>query len=403
MSDSQPLTPNRKSGEAIVLALNSGSSSLKFGVYQVGRSLPVLLLSGMAESEHGNSGDFSVRDARSHREVHETVDMRDSDAVLARIGRVLDEWSAPAPTCIGHRVVHGGHVLRAHCLIDDAAMIALQAAIPFAPLHMPPALAMIRFARAHFPNCPQFACLDTAFHITMPAVARTLPLPQALRSGGLERYGFHGLSCESIVRQLGSDLPRRLIIAHLGNGSSITAVRDGRSIDTSMGLTPTGGVVMGTRSGDLDPGLLVYLMREKHFDVTQIEDLVNHQSGLLAVSGTTNDMRRLRSMANDDARAALAIEMYGYSVAKHIAAMMTALGGIDLLVFAGGIGENDDRTRRLVCDHLKWTGVALDDARNDSAHNPVSADRSAIRVRVIVAEEDAQIAIHTAALLPAYD
>ena len=399
MSGSRPFAPTEEKADAFVLALNSGSSSLKFGLYQVGRSAPELLLSGTAESTGGDSGDFLAHDTRSHGEVRETIAALNSNAVLARIVRLLDEWNAPAPTCIGHRIVHGGPTLRTHCLIDDAVLVKLESAIPFAPLHMPPALAVIRFARDHYSKRPQVACLDTAFHASMPAVARTLPVPQSLRSSGIERYGFHGLSCESIVRQLERDLPPRLIIAHLGNGSSITAVRDGQSIDTSMGLTPTGGVLMGTRSGDLDPGLLVYLMREKGFDVTHIEQLVNHESGLLAVSGTSSDMRRLQTLSPNDAQANLAIQMYAYSVAKQIAAMMTAIGGIDLLVFAGGIGENDARTRRLICAHLAWTGVTLDDARNNTIQNPISDEHSAIRVRVIASEEDAQIAVHSAALV----
>jgi acetate kinase len=399
VSDPQAREQNAATGNGVVLALNSGSSSLKFGLYRVSSSETALLISGIAESTGGDSGDFLAHDSRSHRDVHEPVSLRGPNDVLARIVRLLDEWGAPAPTCVGHRIVHGGPTLRAHCLIDEAVLVTLQAAVAFAPLHMPSALAVIRFAREHFRDVPHVACFDTAFHATMLSVARTLPLPESLRSAGIERYGFHGLSCESIVRQLGRDLPHRLIIAHLGNGSSITAVRDGHSIDTSMGLTPTGGVIMGTRSGDLDPGLLVYLMREKSFDVDQIENLVNHHSGLLALSGTTSDMRGLRSMADTDAPAALAIQMYGYSVAKQIAAMMTALKGADLLVFAGGIGENDERTRTLICSYLEWTGIALDETRNAGARNSINAETSNVAVRVISSEEDAQIAIHSDALV----
>ena len=199
------------------------------------------------------------------------------------------------------------------------------------------------------------ACFDTTFHAELPEVARVLPISRELQSEGIQRYGFHGLSCKSIVHQLANDLPDRLIIAHLGNGASVTAVKGGKSIDTSMGLTPTGGVIMGTRSGDLDPGVLVYLMREKKFDAAMLEELVDHRSGLLGISGVGSDMRRLHEAASSNADARLAIQMFCYSVRKQVAAMIAALDGIDLLVFTGGIGENDARStrrdlRRLVLD-----------------------------------------------------
>jgi acetate kinase len=383
----------------IVLALNSGSSSLKFGLYRVGSSDPTLLISGMAEFADKDGAVFHARDLRSQRQIRETIALRDPNDVLARIVRLLGESNTSAPTCVGHRIVHGGPTLRAHCIIDDEILRRLQSAAAFAPLHMPAALAVIRFARDHFPRLPQVACFDTAFHATMTSVARTLPLPEALRSAGIERYGFHGLSCESIVRQLSDQLPQRLVIAHLGNGSSITAVLDGRSVDTSMGLTPTGGVIMGTRSGDLDPGLVVYLMREKNFDVDRIEDLVNHRSGLLALSGSVSDMRRLRAIADNDAHALLAIRMYGYSVAKHIATMMTALNGADAIAFTGGIGENDARMRSLVCSHLTWTGTVLDERRNATSEKAISDASSVVRIYVLASEEDEQIAIHSSALV----
>jgi acetate kinase len=255
----------------------------------------------------------------------------------------------PTPAAIGHRVVHGGPYLRDHCLINDAVLGQLDAATAFAPLHIPSSLSVIRFARAHFGKLPQVSCFDTVFHAAMPEVARTLPIARELRSAGIRRYGFHGLSCESIVRQLGSDLPERLVIAHLGNGASVTAVKGGRSIDTSMGLTPTGGAIMGTRSGDLDPGLLVYLAREKSFDPAMLEDLVNRRSGLLGISGVDSDMRLLRQAASSNADARLAIRMFCYSVRKQVVAMIAALEGVDMIAFTGGIGENDAQSRLDIC------------------------------------------------------
>jgi acetate kinase len=336
-----------------VLALNSGSSSLKFGLYRVGASTCEALLAGEVEA----TGD-AQRDA------------------VVRVGRLLAERELPAPAAIGHRIVHGGARVRRHCLIEGDVLRELEAATPFAPLHVPQALSVIRFAQAHFPRCPHAACLDTAFHADLPEVARTLPIPKALRADGIERYGFHGLSCESIVRRLGDALPERLVIAHLGNGASVTAVKDGGSIDTSMGLTPTGGVIMGTRCGDLDPGVLLYLMREKGFDAARLDDLVDRRSGLAGISGIGGDMRRLHAAAPSSADARLAIDMFCYSVRKQVAAMIAVLGGVDVLVFTGGIGEHDAEVRDAICRGLDaWTpGCA---------------------VRVLPSEEEVQIARHS--------
>ena len=229
----------------------------------------------------------------------------------------------------------------------------------------------------------------------MPEVARVLPIPKEFQSEGIERYGFHGLSCESIVRQLGDDLPDRLIIAHLGNGASVTAVKGGKSIDTSMGLTPTGGVIMGTRSGDLDPGVLLYLLREKKFAVAGLEDLVDHRSGLLGISGIGSDMRELHEAAASNANARLAIELFCYSVRKQVAAMIAALEGVDLVVFTGGIGEHDEEVRAAICAGLSWIGVNLDQPRN----NPIGDPATRCRVRVLPSQEDEQIAHHTRQLL----
>ena len=305
----------------------------------------------------------------------------------------------PAPTAVGHRIVHGGPRLRRHCLIDDFVLRELQAAAAFAPLHIPPALSVIRFAQEHFPELPQAVCFDTTFHAELPDVARVLPISRELQRDGIQRYGFHGLSCESIVRQLAGDLPQRLIIAHLGNGASVTAVKGGKSIDTSMGLTPTGGVIMGTRCGDLDPGVLLYLMREKKFDAAKLEELVDRRSGLLGVSGASSDMRRLREVASSNSDARLAIEMFCYSVRKQIAAMIAALNGVDLIVFTGGIGENDGQARAMICRGLSWIGVSLDEVRNQSANSPINDSASRCSVRVIASQEDEQIARHTRALL----
>ena len=211
---------------------------------------------------------------------------------------------------------------------------------------------------------------------------------------------FHGLSCESIVRQLGADLPERLIIAHLGNGASITAVKNGKSIDTSMGLTPSGGVIMGTRSGDLDPGVLIYLMREKKFDAAMLEEWVDQRSGLLGISGIGSDMRRLHAAAVTNRDARLAIEMFCYAVRKQIAAMIAVLEGVDLIVFTGGIGEKDAEVRSAICAGLSWAGISLDETRSHSVNNPLAATTARCSVQILVSQEDEQIARHVWMLFP---
>jgi len=320
-----------------VLALNVGSSSLKFGFFMVGKNGSRGLVSG-AEQTVGEPQE-----------------------ALARIAQRLEAQGLPAPAAVGHRIVHGGPQCRQHTLIDEAVMQQLQAATAFAPLHVPPALALVRAAQARFPGIAHVACLDTAFHAGMPAVARTLPIPRELRALGIERYGFHGLSGESIVRQLGADVPARMVIAHLGHGASVTAVARGASMDTSMGLTPTGGVIMSTRCGDIDPGVLAYVVREHGYDAAQLEALIDQHSGMLGISSLSGDLRELNAAAAstfasaDDAR--LAIAMFCASVRKQIAAMAAVLAGVDLLVFTGGIGENDASARALICQGLEALGI----------------------------------------------
>jgi acetate kinase len=382
-----------------MLALNSGSSSLKFGLYRVGPSRTEVLLSGEAQSIGDKKSKFDARTSRGNIVLSETLAIPSQREAIIRIARLLADSELPAPGAIGHRIVHGGPTLRQHCLIDASVLRQLEAAIAFAPLHAPSALSVIRFAQEHFPGLPQMACFDTAFHAELPEVARVIPIARELQGEGIERYGFHGLSCESILRQLASDLPDRLIIAHLGNGASVTAVKGGKSIDTSMGLTPTGGVIMGTRSGDLDPGVLIYLMREKKFDAGMLEELVDHRSGLLGISGVGSDMRRLHEAAPSNARARSAIQMFCYSVRKQVAAMIAALDGVDLLVFTGGIGENDGEARAAICSGLSWIGVSLDEARNRSATNPINDAASRCSVQVLASQEDEQIARHSWALL----
>ena len=384
-----------------VLALNSGSSSLKFGLYALQAQRTECLLDGEARGI-GAASQFHARDTAGQPLCDEHKPLPTALAVVGRITRLLAEQGAPRPQCIGHRVVHGGPALREHCRIDAAVLQQLQVAQAFAPLHTAATLSFIRAAQDRFPGLPQVACLDTVFHAHMPAVARTLPPPATLRAQGIQRYGFHGLSCESIVRQLARVphcLPGRLLIAHLGNGASITAVRDGISIDTSMGLTPSGGLIMGTRSGDLDPGVLAYLAREQGFDAGMLEDLIDHRSGLAGISGLGGDMRTLHAAAVTNADATLAIRMFCYAVRKQLAAMWAVLDGVDAIVFTGGIGEHDAAVRAEVCAGLSSLGVQLDEARHAALVNPISTDASSCRVHVLPSLEDEQIARHMGELL----
>ncbi|HEX5279727.1 MAG TPA: acetate/propionate family kinase [Micropepsaceae bacterium] len=358
-----------------VVALNSGSSSLKFGVYDAARGAATVVLSGEAEWS-GATGTIRANDRAGKPVALPQNAVATQDDAIVTISALFAQLNI-AVEAVGHRVVHGGPDCRRHCVIDDAVMAQLQSAAEFAPLHVPPALSIIRYAKAHFGAVPQVACLDTAFHSGMPDVARIFALPRELRSEGVERFGFHGLSCESILRQL-TKTPERLVIAHLGSGASVTAVRNGRSIDTSMGLTPTGGIIMGTRCGDLDPGVLIYLMRKHGFDAEQLEQLVDHRSGLLGISGDSSDMRELHRAAAASPGARLAIAMFCYSVRKRIAAMAAALGGIDVLVFTGGIGEHDAAIRTSICEALRFMNIG--------------------RTLTLPSLEDEQIALHTAHL-----
>ena len=379
----------------IVLALNSGSSSLKFGLYRVTDSALEMLLEGEAESIGGERGEFRVRTAQTAEWRRQHAAIAGPEAALLLIEKCLADSRLPAPQAIGHRVVHGGPELLQHCLIDEAVVRQIEAATAFAPLHTPSAVAVIRHAQKQYPGLPQVACFDTSFHAGMPEVARLLPIPRNLQQQGLQRYGFHGLSCESIVHQLAAGLPSRLVIAHLGNGASVTAVKAGKSIDTSMGLTPTGGCMMGTRSGDLDPGVLLYLMREQHFDAAMLADLVDHRSGLLGVSGIASDMRLLHEAADTNSDAMLAIHMFCTAVCKQIAGMITVLNGADMIVFTGGIGEHDTKVRAAICEGLAWMGVIIDEQHNRSAKNPLSTATSRCAIWVLASQEDEQIARHT--------
>lgn len=327
-----------------VLTLNVGSSSLKFGIYRVESDGPQAVAEGEIDTR-GERRQLHYHDASGS--VEQELAGEGDEAVVDALRKLAGITAIDA---VAHRIVHGGPWLREHCLIDDAVIEKIDAAASFAPLHVPAALTWVRHATKVLPKAPQIACFDTAFHRDLPDTSRVLPLPHALLAKGVQRYGFHGLSCESILAQL-DPVPGRLIIAHLGSGASLTAVHDGHSVDTSMGMTPTGGILMGTRPGDLDPGVLLFLLREGHTSQRELEDLLEHRSGLRGISGLSADVRELRATTNHPL-AALALEQFALSVARQAAGLAIVLGGVDLLVFTGGIGEHDGSTRDSVMAHL---------------------------------------------------
>ena len=347
--------------DGLILALNSGSSSLKFGIYRPGVTDEEPLLTGSAEGIGRGNGTLHIRSAdgtsllqRDH--IHESQ----SDALDA-LTEAMREHVDNLPVAVGHRVVHGGPTLRRHQVITPQVLDQLRSATHFAPLHIPQALSLIATAQSIFPSAAQFACFDDAFHQTIPDVSSRFALPRRYFDEGIRRYGFHGISYESLVHHFGAKLPQRAIFAHLGNGSSLCALRNGISIDTTMGLTPTGGIPMGTRSGDLDPGVILYLLRNEKLDSDRLEDLLNHQSGLFALSSGESDVKTLEERASsNDSNARLALDIFAISVRKTIGAYMALLGGVDLLVFTGGIGEHSDRIRSAATDGLELLGLTAD-------------------------------------------
>lgn len=345
-------------GSGTILAINSGSSSLKVGFYADADDAPLLLL-GSADGIGRQDGALRLTEAAGKVLLEQSHLAESQVEALERLIEASRPHLPGAISCVGHRVVHGGPNLTTHQPITPQLEQTLRDSIHFAPLHIPAALRLIAAAERLFPAVPQIACFDTAFHRTMPEVARRLPLPAEYARRGVQHYGFHGISDESIVHQLGEPLPARAIIAHLGNGSSLCALRDGVSIDTTMGMTPTGGVVMATRSGDLDPGVLLFLLRSEGLDADALEDLLNHRAGLAALSGGDSDMRSLlERAAQGDGDAALAVEAYVVSVRKAIGAYAALLGGVDRLIFTGGIGEHSAVVRARIVAGLDAIGIS---------------------------------------------
>jgi acetate kinase len=420
--------PNKRvMSKNAILVLNSGSSSLKFAVYSTeasgltsrldvtpggaspapthgevantGESELRPIYRGEIEGIGGGEGKIWIKDAGGKTLEEESRGFAQQSDAAKAVAEKLSKLKLSGLVGIGHRVVHGGPSLTAHQRITPEVLKTLEAAAHFAPLHLPAAIALIRECEKLYAGVPQFACFDTAFHTTMPEAAARLPLPKKYWDAGIRKYGFHGLSCESIVHTLGERLPKHLIVAHLGNGASVTAIVDGKSVDTTMGLTPTGGIIMGTRPGDLDPGVLLHLLNTGS-DAKALEKLLDKESGLLGISGSASDMRKLHEAADKgDASALLAIEMFARAAAKAIGGFVATMGDLNALVFTGGIGEHDADVRARICSGMEIFGVRLDEDENKKNARDIGWIERAISVLVIETDEDGQIARHVARML----
>jgi acetate kinase len=376
----------------LVLTLNGGSSSLKFAAYDADTALRVL---------QGEFGGLGRPNASFRTQIGDLPPRSDPLGLLdhGAAARHLLKWLAGGESsirAIGHRLVHGGTEHHLPAVIDPQLLTQLQALSAIAPAHLPAELAIIEICREHFPGLMQVACFDTAFHRTMPAVARRLPIPRHISLKGIERFGFHGLSYAYIVGELARHAgPQvasgRLVLAHLGNGASLAAVNQQQSIETTMGFSTSGGIPMATRSGDLDPGLAHHLAQTEGMDAKAFNDMVNSASGLLGMSETSGDVRDLLAREATDHRASEALETYCYRICQAIGALAASLGGIDTLVFTGGVGEHAPAIRSRACARLGFLGIALDETANAQNQGVISTSASPVTVRVMKTDEEAMI------------
>ena len=378
-----------------VLVLNAGSSSIKFGLFDISGTEPRLLCKGLLD-EHEAKPGFTVTDAAGNH-LFERRRAPADDKLDAPLADILN-WSSGhlaggTLAAIGHRVVHGGHSFHGPTEVTDATIEAMAALTPLAPLHQPRCLSPMRAISSMRPSLTQIACFDTAFHYDLAPPVSRFAIPRRFEDMGIRRYGFHGLSFEFIASRLAEISPmladKRTVAAHLGNGASLCAMRNGRSVDTTMGFTPLDGLMMGTRGGAIDPGVLLYLQKQG-MSLNDLEHMLYQESGLLGVSGLSADMRVL--LASDDSRAAEAIELFTFRVAREVAAMANTLGGLECLVFTGGIGEHSAATRQQICERLQWLGVRIDHSANDRASECINTENSRVDVHVIPTSEETIIA-----------
>jgi len=393
-----------------LLTINTGSSSLKVAQYvtdgpegAVRRSFSAAAERIGASGTGEGDGHLRVIGAAGESLLDVDGDYPDHAGALAALFAWMRTQGDDALDAVGHRVVHGGPHYREPQVVSEAMLDALRDLVPIDPDHLPQAIALIEAVTKAHPGLPQVACFDTAFHRHMPAVAQAYPLPPEYAAAGVMRYGFHGLSYEYIVGALGAadatTACGRVVIAHLGNGASMAAVRGGVGIETTMGFSPTGGIMMGTRTGDLDPGVLLYLLGARGMNAAEISTLVNKGAGLRGVSGTSADMRDLLAAAATDPHAAAAVELFCYTAKKALGALVAVLGGLDTLVFTGGIGEHAAPVRARITAGLDYLGLHVDAQRNAAHDGVISTDDSAVTVRVMPTDEDLMIARHTVQLM----
>ena len=382
------------------MTVNSGSSSLKLAFYRMAPSEERLLSIRIERIGVGNSL-FHVSDGSGNTIIDKPMELPGHDSALRTVfGWLKTREEGRGPDAVGHRVVHGGADYLEPHLIGSGLMSRLRQLVPLAPDHLPHEIKAIDAVSRFSPGSRQVACFDTAFHRTMPPVAQLLPLPRHIIDAGVIRYGFHGLSYEYIMRALREEAGeeaagKRTIIAHLGNGASMAAVENGKGVDTTMGFTPAGGLMMSSRSGDLDPGVLLYLLNELGYSPSTLNDLVNRQAGLAGLSGRGPDMEDLLGREADDSRAAAAVGLFCYQARKFLGALSSVLGGLDTLVFTAGIGENSPEIRRRICENMGYLGIRLDEQRNDAGEGVISKDDSPVTVRVMKTNEELMIARHT--------
>ena len=384
------------------LVLNAGSSSLKFCVFQRPAG-DVWRLEARGQIEGiGTAPRLAVKDANGNSLANQDVAVSDGNqAVEALAAWLRSKYGGSRVLGVGHRVVHGGANFKGPTVIDEKVLAELRDLIPLAPLHQPYNLAAIEAVFERLPNVPQVACFDTSFHRQQPPVAELIPLPRELREAGIQRYGFHGLSYEYISSVLPQVAPEvaagRVIVAHLGSGASLCAMRDGKSVDSTLGFTALDGLCMGTRPGSIDPGVVLHLFQGLNMSVKEVETLLYKKSGLVGISGISNDMRDL--LGRNEPAARLAVDYFIYRAAKEIGALSAVLGGIDGIVFTAGIGENSAEIRKRICDASAWLGIELDEAANAARQTKISTEQSKVSVWVIPTNEELMIARHTGALL----
>ncbi|SFI00797.1 acetate/propionate family kinase [Modicisalibacter xianhensis] len=387
--------PSRRSA---ILVVNCGSSSLKFAVFGLTEGLARLVW-GSASGIGTSQGRLQMSSAQGTVDDH-PARLADHATAIEKVDTLLQQQTSRLDLVgIGHRVVHGGPDCDCPQRIDASLLDRLHALVPLAPLHLPHNLAGITAMRTQFPDVPQLACFDTAFHHGLPAVARHTGLPREYAAQGVRRYGFHGLSYEFIVDDLRrrhgpAALDERLIVAHLGNGASMAAIRHGRSVETTMGFSALGGMPMGTRSGDLDPGILLYLAGHDGLDAAEIEELLYRRSGLLGLSGVSADMRELLTHREDTPEATQAVDFFCHRARHFIGALSAALGGLDRLIFTGGIGANSPAIRAQICAGMGYLGITLEEGRNRTLGPVISADEGPVRVEAVATDEERMIARH---------